>query len=60
LSSADLRYPRQTLWADYVRAGAGVLLCGAPLLVLEVNHWLALILAAGFVLFALFLVRSTG
>jgi len=59
LSSADLRYPRQTLWADYVRAGAGVLLCGAPLLVLEVNHWLALILAAGFVLFALFLVRTT-
>ena len=58
MSSADLRYPRQTLWADYVRAGAGVLLCGAPLLVLEVNHWLALILAAGFLLFALFLVRT--
>ena len=33
--------------------------CAAlPLLVLEVNHWLALILAAGFVLFALFLVRT--
>ena len=28
LSSADLRYPRQTLWADYGRAAAGVLLCG--------------------------------
>ena len=28
------------------------------LLLLEVNHWLALILAAGFVLFALFLVRT--
>ena len=58
MSSADLRYPRQTLWADYVRATAGVLLCGAPLLALEVNHWLALILGAGFVLFALFLVRT--
>ena len=58
MSSADLRYPRQTLWADYGRAGAGVLLCGAPLLALEVNHWLALILVAGFVLFALFLVRT--
>ena len=58
MSSADLRYPRQTLWADYVRATAGVLLCGVPLLALEVNHWLALILAAGFVLFALFLVRT--
>jgi hypothetical protein len=58
LSSADLRYPRQTLWADYVRASAGALLCGAPLLFLEVNYWLALVLAAGFVLFALFLART--
>jgi hypothetical protein len=58
LSSAELRYPRQTLWADYVRATAGVLLCGLPLLVLEVNPWLALILAAGFVLFAVFLART--
>ena len=58
MSSADLRYPRQTLWADYVRATAGVLLCGVPLLLLEVNRWLALILAAGFLLFALFLVRT--
>lgn len=58
MSSADLRYPRQTLWADYIRAVAGVLLCGLPLLGLEVNRWLALILGAGFVLFALFLVRT--
>jgi len=58
LSSADLRYPRETLWADYIRASAGVVLCGLPLLFLEVNHWLALVLAAGFVLFALFLART--
>ena len=58
MSSADLRYPRQTLWADYIRAVAGVLLCGLPLLGLEVNRWLALIFGAGFVLFALFLVRT--
>ena len=58
MSSADLRYPRETLWADYVRASAGVLLCGLPLLLLEVNHWLALVLLAGFVLFALFLART--
>jgi len=58
VSSADLRYPRQTLWADYMRATAGVLLCSAPLLLLEVNRWLALILALGFLLFALFLVRT--
>ena len=58
MSSADLRYPRPTLWADYVRAAAGVVLCGAPLLLLEVNRWLAAILFGGFLLFALFLVRT--
>lgn len=58
MSSADLRYPRQTLMADYVRAGLGVALCGAPLLLLEVNPWLALVLVAGFGLFALFFVRT--
>jgi hypothetical protein len=58
LSSADLRYPRETLWADYLRAAAGVLLCGAPLLLLDVNRWLAGFLLGGFVLFALFLART--
>ena len=58
MSSAELRYPRQTLWADYLRALAGVLLCGLPLVLLEVNRWLAFVLAAGFVLFGLFLVRT--
>jgi hypothetical protein len=58
LSSADLRYPRQTLLADYGRATAGVLLCGAPLLLLDVNRWLALILLLGFLLFAVFLART--
>ena len=58
MSSADLRYPRQTLWADYIRAGSGALLCGLPLLVVEVNRWLALILAAGFLLFGAFFVRT--
>lgn len=58
MSSADLRYPRQTLWADYIRGAAGVMLCGAPLLALDVNRWLALVLGAGFALFAAFLVRT--
>jgi len=58
LSIAELRYPRQTLWADYGRASAGALLCGVPLLVIEVNHWLALFLLAGCALFVLFLVRT--
>jgi hypothetical protein len=58
LSSADLRYPRETLWADYIRAGTGAILCGLPLLLVEVNRWLAVILAAGFVLFGAFFVRT--
>ena len=58
MSSAILRYPREALWADYIRAASGVVLCGLPLLLIEVNHWVALVLAAGLVLFALFLVRT--
>ena len=58
MSSADLRYPPRTLWADYMRAAAGLVLCGLPLLALDVNRWLAAVLGAGLVLFALFLVRT--
>jgi hypothetical protein len=58
LSSADLRYPRQTLWADYIRAGVGAVLCGLPLLAIEVNRWVGAALAAGFVLFAAFFIRT--
>lgn len=58
MSTADLRYPRRTLWADYVRAAIGVVLCGTPLLLLEVDPWVAFFLAGGFLLFALFLVRT--
>jgi hypothetical protein len=58
LSSADLRYPRQALWADYLRAGIGAVLCALPLLLVDVGFWVALILAAGFVLFALFFART--
>lgn len=58
MTSADLRYPQATLMADYLRAAAGALLCGAPLLVLDVNRWLAFVLLAGFVLFGLFGVRT--
>lgn len=58
MTTADLRYPTQTLWADYLRAGAGVFLCGAPLLALDVNRWLGFILMGGLVLFGLFFVRT--
>jgi hypothetical protein len=58
VSSVDLRYPRQALMADYIRAASGALLCGAPLVLLDVNRWLAVVLGAGFLLFALFFVRT--
>jgi len=58
VNSVDLRYPQQTLVADYLRAAAGVVLCGAPLLLLDMNRWLAALLLLGFGLFALFLIRT--
>jgi len=58
VTSADLRYPQQTLVADYMRAATGVVLCSAPLVLLDLNRWLAALLLAGFVLFALFLIRT--
>lgn len=58
MSSVDLRYPRQSLLADYVRAASGAVLCGLPLLALEVNRWLGLVLGAGFALFGVFLLRT--
>ncbi len=58
MSAAVLCYPRQTLWADYIRAISGVLLCGLPLLLLQVERWVGMVLAAGFILFALFFVRT--
>jgi hypothetical protein len=53
-----MRYPRPTLWADYIRAGIGTVLCGLPLVLIDVNRWIAAILLAGFVLFAAFFVRT--
>ncbi len=58
MRTADLRYPRQTLWADYIRAGIGTVLCGLPLLLIDVNRWIAGLLLAGFVLFAAFFLRT--
>jgi hypothetical protein len=58
LSSTDLRYPRQTLWADYIRAAAGTALCAVPLLALDVNRWLAMVFGAGLLLFGAFFVRT--
>ena len=58
MSTAGLRYPRQTLWADYVRAGIGTVLCALPLLLVDVNRWIGGILLVLLVLFAAFFVRT--
>jgi hypothetical protein len=58
LSTAGLRYPRQTLWADYIRAGIGTVLCALPLLLVDVNRWIGGILLVLLVLFAAFFVRT--
>jgi hypothetical protein len=58
LSTGDLRYPRQTLWADYIRAGIGTVLCALPLLLVDVNRWIGGILLVLLVLFAAFFVRT--
>lgn len=58
MSSSDLRYPRPTLLADYVRATAGTVLCGLPLMLVDVNRWALIILGAGCLLFLSFLVRT--
>ncbi len=34
------------------------MLCGLPLLLVDVNHWVAVLLGAGFVLFGAFFVRT--
>ena len=58
MNSVEMRYPPRTLWADYGRAAAGAVLCGLPLLTLEINRWLSLVLAIGCVLFVSFFVRT--
>jgi hypothetical protein len=58
LSAAVLRYPREALLADYIRAAAGAVLCGLPLALLQVNRWVGVVLGAAFLLFALFFVRA--
>jgi hypothetical protein len=58
LNSASLRYPTGILWADYSRALTGVVLCGAPLLLVDVNRWLGLCLGVGLILFVLYGVRT--
>ena len=58
MNSVEMRYPPQALLADYGRAAAGAVLCGLPLLTLEINRWLSFVLAVGCVLFVSFFLRT--
>lgn len=51
---SEYRYPRQALTGDYVRAGAGLLLTGGPLLAVDVGFWPQLLLGALVILFGFF------
>ncbi|MBM3642991.1 MAG: hypothetical protein FJX02_01415 [Alphaproteobacteria bacterium] len=58
MNAAEMRYSQRILLGDYLRAGAGVLMCGAPLVALDLGRWLGWILTGLVILFALFGVRT--
>jgi len=51
---SEHRYPAQVLLGDYARAGAGLLLTGAPLVLVRLNLYVGLVLGLLVVLFAVF------
>jgi hypothetical protein len=53
-----VRYPIATLYGDYLRAAVGLVLTAGPLLLLELTHGVALVLAALGLLFAWFGTRT--
>lgn len=55
---SDHRYPLESLTGDYLRAAAGILFCGGPLLLVDVGFWPLLILGGLTVLFAYFAWRT--
>lgn len=58
MSSREYRYPRAALVADYLRAGVGLALSGAPLLLLDLPGWAVAVFAGAAVLFAVFGART--
>ena len=52
------RYPAEALWADYARAGAGLAATAGPLLLVPVADWIAVLLGALAILFAIFAWRT--
>ena len=52
------RYPAEALWADYARAAAGLAATAGPLLLVPVADWIAVLLGALAILFAVFAWRT--
>lgn len=58
MSRATSRYPAASLAADYGQGVVGLLLTGAPLLLLPLSGWVAVPLGVGGALFGAFLLRT--
>lgn len=56
--TSEHRYPIEALWADYARAGAGLVATAGPLLLVPVADWIAGLLAILAILFAVFAWRT--
>lgn len=56
--TSEHRYPGEALWADYARAGAGLLATLGPLLLVPVAGWIAALLGLLALLFAVFAWRT--
>ncbi len=58
MTDTILRYPINTLTADYVRAASGLALTAAPLLLIETSGWIGVLLGSCAILFGVFLVAT--
>lgn len=58
MAGTEHRYPADALWADYARAGAGLVATAGPLLLVPVAEWIAILLGGLAILFAIFAWRT--
>ncbi|BBK34728.1 hypothetical protein EDC65_2782 [Stella humosa] len=58
MTTTHHRYPAEALWADYARAGAGLVATAGPLLLVPVADWIAAVLFVLALLFAVFAWRT--
>ncbi|MHA1564015.1 MAG: hypothetical protein ACTSX7_01775 [Alphaproteobacteria bacterium] len=55
---SEHRYPMESLTGDYLRAAAGVVFCGGPLILVDVGRWPLIVLGGLTVLFTYFGYRT--